>query len=48
MADTERGGTIGPNPDPAAALIAVGPIGLVRGLPDKAETEAAKGGALSG
>jgi aquaporin Z len=34
--------------DAIGALIAVCLIGLVRGLPDKAEMEAAKGGALSG
>jgi aquaporin Z len=34
--------------DAIGALIAVGLIGLVRGLPDKAETEAAEGGALTG
>jgi aquaporin Z len=34
--------------DGIGALIAVALIGLVRGLPDKAETEAAEGGALTG
>ena len=34
--------------DAIGALIAGGLIGLVRGLPDKAETKAAEGGALSG
>jgi hypothetical protein len=34
--------------DTIGAVIAVMLIGLVRGLPDRAETEAAEGSALSG